>query len=283
MPGRPLPHRLRRLTWLSCVPVAIAVILSSIDLVHDDPRGAVGRFRWVRPQVTPPAPATKPIDNTLIRLVQQMYPESSPIAILRSNQESAASIPPLRAFAISMWIHGESGETTLSLRCKDPAHDIVYCIGTDRPDQDVRLIGVDVNERVARFTVRRGDEQHTFLFDRSREFHSSVIRFSPPESRDGGGAYYAPVVASTKHPDLKAVPYFDDRGQCIGMRVTGIRSDSDWAKRGVLRGDVLLTADGMPTHEPAKFRKRVRSGWTPTSIRIGRLTRGQLREARIGG
>ncbi len=106
----------------------------------------------------------------------------------------------------------------MPLRCKDPAHDIAYCIGTDNPDRDVKLVRVDVDDKLAQFTVSRGDEQHTFRFDRSREFNSSVIRFHPPGSRQSGDINHAQAVASSKHPDLKAVPYFNNRGKCIGMQ-----------------------------------------------------------------
>ncbi len=282
MPGRPLPHRLRRLTWMACVPVAVAVILLTIDFVEDKQRATPAPFTRIRPQARTPVTVMAPTDNTLLRLVEQMYPDSPRANAPISNQESAPTIPPLRAFAISMWIHGDSG-TTLTLRCKDPAHDIAYCIGTDNPDRDVKLVGVDVDDKLARFTVSRGDEQYTFEFDRSREFHSPVIRFSSPGTVLGAQGYHSQVAASAKHPDLKAVPYFDNRGKCIGMRVTGLRSDSSWANRGIERGDVLLAADDIAMHQPAVFRKRVKGGWAPKSLKIGKIEGGGLREVELGG
>ncbi len=219
---------------------------------------------------------------TSLHLTERMHPYSARAATPRNQQVSGPTTPPLRAFAISMWIHGDSG-TTLTLRCKDPAHDIAYCVGTDSPDRDVELVGVDVDGKLARFTVSRGDEQHTFRFDRSREFHSSVIRFSPRGAALGAQGYQSQAVASSKHPDLKAVPYFDDRGKCIGMRVTGIRSESGWAGLGLTRGDVLLAGDGIAVKQPAMFRKRVREGWSPKSLKIGKIDGNGLREVELGG
>ncbi len=160
MPGRPLPHRLRRLIWTACIPAAVAAIIMSIEFVSNKQRALPKPFTWIRPHVEAPALAIKPIDNTLLHLMERMHPYPARAATPRNQQLSAPTIPPLRAFAVSMWIHGDSG-TTLTLRCKDPAHDIAYCIGTDNPDRDVKLVRADVDDKLARFTVRRGNEQHT--------------------------------------------------------------------------------------------------------------------------
>ena len=224
MPGRPFPHRLRHLIWLTCIPVASVVALSVVQLVAL--RLAADPFTWAPSAqcVADDHQAAQIDEDALLRLIRLFHPD--PLAELKQTEaaKDVPSEPTLRAFAISMWIHGESGETTLTLRCKDPAHDVAYCIGTDEPDKNVRLVRVNVDNKLARFTVRRGDEQHTFLFDRSREFHSSVIRFHPPGSRQAGNSHRSQAVASSKHPDLKVVPFFDYRGNCIGMRVTGTRA-----------------------------------------------------------
>ena len=285
MPGRPLPHCLRRLTWLACVPLAFAVTLTSIDFMIDDQHRKPKPINWIRPQDEAQVRATKPIDNTLLRLVEWMYPDSPRAATPSSQQGHAPAIPPLRAFAISMWIHGESGETTLALRCKDPAHDISYCIGTDKPDGNVRLVDVDVQPEVAKFTVARDDERHTFVFNRSREFRSRILSFSPAVNaqEDSGSSVAANRQPSLRHPDLKTVPFFDNHGKCIGMRVTGIRRGCDWHQRGIARGDVVLAADDVNVSDPSTFRERLRSGWSPKSIRVGRLEGSELREVKLGG
>ncbi len=253
----------------------------SIEFVSNNQRATPAPFTWIRPHVEAPALATKPIDNTSLHLIERMYSDFPRTNTPISDKESVPIVPPLRAFAISMWIHGDSG-TTLTLRCKDPAHDIAYCIDTDKPDRDVKLVRVDVDDKLARFTASRGDEQHTFEFDRSREFHSNVIRFHPPGSCQSGDINHAQAVASSKHLNLKAVPYFNNHGKCIGMRVTGIRSELDWAGLGLTRGDVLLTGDGIAIKQPAMFRKRVREGWSPKSIKIGKIEGNGLREIDLG-
>ncbi len=147
----------------------------SIEFVSNKQRALQEPFTWIRPHVEAPALATKSTDNTLLHLVERKHPYSARAATSRNQQLITPTIPPLRVFSISMWIHGASG-TTLTLRCKDPAHDIAYCIGTDNPDRDVKLVRVDVDDKRARFTVSRGDEQHTFKFNRTSERHVFSLR-----------------------------------------------------------------------------------------------------------
>ncbi len=155
-----------------------------------------------------------------------------------------ATRPPLGAFRVTGWWRDPGGPDAVVLTSKDPAHPETYVVLEGRPDRDVSIVGIEERRREGHITLARGPETFTFVVPLDRPVDrrvrgvggSGVLRTSAASEVANG----SDVATGGGAPsDVRLVPFYGEEGSVAGVRVTGVRAESRWAKLGLRAGDVI--------------------------------------------
>jgi S1-C subfamily serine protease len=64
------------------------------------------------------------------------------------------------------------------------------------------------------------------------------------------------------------VPFYGSDGAAIGLRVTGIATESVFATMGLHPGDAIVGLDGDRLTDPGALERRWRTGWRPAEVAV---------------
>ncbi len=175
---------------------------------------------------------------------------------------------PLTLYRIATAIQAPGRPALVQIVSKDPARAESHTLVEGREVDGILL------ERFARSPaatvafVTRGTERAQLVLQGADPQLDRILRLVPQ-------APAAPSVAGVRGaspgrgdgPGLRTVPFRDERGVVIGLRVTGIDPEGPWARSGLRAGEAIVGIDGVAVTDAGTL---VRDG------RAGRLARELL-------
>jgi hypothetical protein len=181
-----------------------------------------------------------------LKVLRRFHGQAAPERAARPTPpaEDSADGFALTTLAISAIIRSPNGKDLVLFRSKDPAHPISCQLCEGEEQHGIALVSLRYEGRVAHAKVRRGSCEGVLTFSLDRDLAISLIReVRAPESP-------AALVASGSPrrrwdaASIKCVPFFDDEGRRIGLRVTGVDPASGLREAGLSAGVVITALDG---------------------------------------
>jgi hypothetical protein len=208
-----------------------------IDLTQGATRPAAPGFRL------------EPFLEDLARLHGRAHPERP--ARIAPPSESPGEGFALTTLSIAGILRSPNGGDLVLFRSKDPAHPLSCQLSEGEEEHGLKLLSLRFEGSFARARVCRGDSERVLSFRMGEDAETSLIReVRPPATRDSFVAI-RPASGPCYSEIVKAVPFFDDAGRRVGVRVTGIDPASGLRKVGLSPGDVITAMNGQaaPTRE----------------------------------
>ncbi len=152
---------------------------------------------------------------------------------------------PLAAFRVTAWWRDPTGPDAIVLASKDPARPETYVVSEGQADRGVVIRRIEERDREGLITLARGEETFTFVVPLDHPIDRRVRGVGPlrrggtaPEAVEDAGR--AEVASGTSAAgDVKLVPFYGAEGRVTGVRVTGVRGESQIAQLGLKPGDVI--------------------------------------------
>jgi hypothetical protein len=283
----PSPRTLRRALWILNLGLAA---LAAVAWVHYfGAQADAPREPWtpVAPARALPA-AREGIDPAVMRAtLDWMY------GVEADTTSTAPPVPvpnrlPLGAYRVALWCHDPTGPDAVAICSKDPAHPGTHYLreGATTDGFEVVSIVPTFQDRLCygKITLRRGEETCTFEVLTGGGRGPEVIRLTEPADLRTPPPTEPRLPAQVPAPaltDLKVVPFYGEGAKIAGLRVTGVRPGSDYARIGIKPGDVLRAADGVLLADTQSLRRALSSRGAGLSLSVGSIDGGASRELQI--
>jgi hypothetical protein len=201
--------------------------------------------------------------------VRPERPEAAP--------QGKAEDPALTTLAIAGILRSANGPDLVLIRSKDPANPLSCQLCEGEEEHGVRLVRLRYEGAVARVLVRRGDREHVLSFQMGEGTETSLIRDVRPEVARNRVVADVETNRSFDSGSIKSVPFFDEAGRRVGVRVTGIDPSSRWRASGLSPGDVITALDGRAVSNAEALAHAIRAARGSLEVTVRGATSGVSR------